>query len=230
MIVISFPKSGRTWLRVMLDRVGIKLTYSHDKAMYGYGCINTKDLLFRKEKYKKHHIVFLVRDPRDTIVSAYIQMTRRQPEKEEKYEGSISQFIRDGRLGIRKILRFHSIWHENREVPLRFHLVRYEDLHAETFDTLSKVIKFIGTKTVSDSTISNAVEFGRFDNMQELERLGKLRGKYGKMLFPKDEKDTETFKVRRGKVGGYVDYLTPDDIEYCNKCMREDDNPYYADN
>jgi len=40
-------------------------------------------------------------------------------------------------------------------------------------------------------------------------------------LMPRDKNDPESFKTRRGKVGGYVDYLTPQDIEFLDAKMRE---------
>jgi hypothetical protein len=35
-------------------------------------------------------------------------------------------------------------------------------------------------------------------------------------LAPKDPTNTDTYKTRRGKIGGYVDYLTPDDVAKIN--------------
>ena len=33
--------------------------------------------------------------------------------------------------------------------------------------------------------------------------------------------DPESFKVRRGKVGGFTDYLNGDDLAYANEAMRK---------
>jgi hypothetical protein len=38
------------------------------------------------------------------------------------------------------------------------------------------------------------------------------------MLRTSSAADPESFKVRRGKVGGFRDYLAPDDIAYIDAC------------
>ena len=39
------------------------------------------------------------------------------------------------------------------------------------------------------------------------------------LLQPGDVSDPESYKVRKGKVGGYADYLASDDIEYATQAM-----------
>ena len=41
-----------------------------------------------------------------------------------------------------------------------------------------------------------------------------------KRLTPRDKGDPETYKVRRGKIGGYVDYLSPDDVAFCHAMLE----------
>ena len=36
-----------------------------------------------------------------------------------------------------------------------------------------------------------------------------------------NQQDAESFKTRKGKVRGYVDYLTPEQVEYLNQKMCE---------
>ena len=40
--VISFPKSGRTWLRVMLDRLGVSMHYTHAGSQHSLGVHHQK--------------------------------------------------------------------------------------------------------------------------------------------------------------------------------------------
>jgi hypothetical protein len=47
--------------------------------------------------------------------------------------------------------------------------------------------------------------------MQQLEAVG---GFGSKILQPRDREDRETFKVRQGKVGGFREYLSPQDQNY----------------
>jgi len=48
-----------------------------------------------------------------------------------------------------------------------------------------------------------------------------------KKLRPRDSRDEESFKVRKGKVGGYVDYLDPADRAFVDRVIRELDDPYW---
>ena len=63
-----------------------------------------------------------------------------------------------------------------------------------------------------------ALDFSRFENMQRLEAAGAFDSK---ILRPGDVRDPESFKVRRGKVGGYRDYLSAEDQEYAAEALTE---------
>jgi hypothetical protein len=47
--------------------------------------------------------------------------------------------------------------------------------------------------------------------MQKLEAAGAFDSK---ILHPGDVRDPESFKVRRGKIGGYCEYLSAEDQKY----------------
>ena len=49
------------------------------------------------------------------------------------------------------------------------------------------------------------------------------------MLYPKDTNDQDTYKTRKGKVGGFEEYFNREDIAYCNQVMKEFPNPFYWD-
>jgi len=63
-----------------------------------------------------------------------------------------------------------------------------------------------------------ALEFSRFENMQKLEAAGAFDSK---ILLPGDVRDPESFKVRRGKVGGYREYLSLEDQRYAADALTE---------
>ena len=44
--------------------------------------------------------------------------------------------------------------------------------------------------------------------------------KYKGALTPRDVRNPNSYKVRRGKVGGFVDYLSPEDIAYCDEVLK----------
>lgn len=223
-IVISFPKSGRTWLRVILDKLNIHIEYTHDGSEHAKQ-ISYRDFSSDKTKYKEKKVIFLVRDPRDTLVSGYFQATKRL----KIYDGSISDFLRDERHGMKKIIRFHDIWFDNQHVPKDLLINTYEDMHKDTLSVLKRVVSFLQREYLKDKQLTESIEFAKFENMQLLEKEGFFSEKYGSILTPADLHDQESYKVRRGKIGGYTDYLNEKDIEYCNECMKSADNSSYRE-
>ena len=102
-ILISIPKSGRTWVRTFLNayfsyKVGRqfsldftdrgesgvpRIIYSHDRFEHrtkgnAWDRLRKKYLIPRRA-LRKRPIVLLARDPRDTFVSYFVQLTRRNP-------------------------------------------------------------------------------------------------------------------------------------------------------
>jgi hypothetical protein len=214
-VLVSFPKSGRTWLRVMLDAANVHIDYTHDRSGH-QGQRHLSEMGHDKSAYKDRRVVLLVRDPRDVVVSGYFQATKRIG----VYDGSISDFIRDPKHGIEKIIIFNSDWFSSAGIPKDFHLIQYEDMHARLREVLTEVIRFADPgRRLPD--LDKIMELGRFENMQEMENSGELAKKYGKILKPGDPTDVESFKCRKGKVGGYADYLSEDDIEYCDMMMAK---------
>ena len=127
--------------------------------------------------------------------------------------------------GFDSLLRYYTVWEEQRTTPGGFLLVRYEDLHEDAPRELRRALEFVGLTDVSDETIDEAVRFSSFDSMRKMEREQTFR--HGKMK-PADKNDTESYKTRKGKVGGYVDYLTDDQIAELNAKMAERLPPFYG--
>lgn len=221
LVVVSFPRSGRTWMRVLLDRIGVYLTYSHDESGH-----QKRQSLSRmetdKSAYASHKVILLIRDPRDVAVSGYFLASHRR----KLFDGSLSEFLRDPRHGLHKILHFNRTWFDNRGVPSDFLLVRYERLHSDLWAVLQRILAFADQR-VDDQALKEAIEFCRFENMQRLERRGDFEEEYG-VLLTSHGKDPSALKTRRGKVGGYQDVLSPLDRDYCDRVIRESGYPLMA--
>ena len=211
-VVISFPKSGRTWLRVMLDQYGLSVNWSHA----GAGHVNGRPIgkLSTSEARKYRRVLFLHRDPRDTVVSGYYQKIFRR----DGYSGSMSDFIRDPRHGIEKVLRYNEMWIALARTRSQMMVESYENLQADTEGSLGRIVAFFG-KPVDSVRIRDIVEANRFDKMQAREREGEYARTYGKILAPSNPMEPDSFKVRKGKVGGYREELTPEDIAYCDAAI-----------
>ena len=221
--LISYPKAGRTWLRAMMGHAlqhhfglyHVPITeleqfhderseiprirvYHDDVRRLGVA----SDLSYDKRKYRGKSVVLLVRDPRDIVVSVFFHLKKR-----DLLVGTdLGDFLAQECSGFGTVLEFHRIWRDNLHVPQRLLVVRYEDLHDNAGRELRRVLDFAGLPAIADHEIAEAVRFGRFDNMQQMEREGRFETY---RLRTRTPGELDSFKVRRGKVGGYVDYLTP---------------------
>ena len=210
--VVSFPKSGRTWLRVMLTNAGVEVDYSHGGSDHIAG--RTPDeLRSQLETFLRRPVLFLLRDPLDTAVSGFFQASKRL----QKYDGDIHTFLRSPQHGLEKIVRFNLLWLENQGRFRDFCVLGYEDMHEQPAAELRKAISFLTGREPGPGIVEKAVEAGRFDNMRKVEARGEGAATYGDWLAPVDASDTDTFKTRRGVVGGWRDYLNEDDARYAEE-------------
>lgn len=244
--IISYPKSGRTWLRLLIGKTlcenfnldekllldTLKLTkaakilpsiWTHDGAGIGSGPHFVR-FITDKSIFQDKKVIFLCRNPKDVMVSYFFHATKRIPEF-TNYTGSISEFIRSQGYGIKKLIAFYQLWYKNKNIPEDFLLIRYEDMHKDPHKVLKKVLEFMGAKDIREEVIENAVNFGRFDNLKKME----IKKEFSKTIIqPGDVKDDESYKMRKGKIGGYVDYLSQEDIDYIDKVIAEMGCPFYG--
>jgi len=235
--VVSFPKSGRTWLRVMMavaeagargeapERVVQEWLDSEAPRLNGVPVLFTHGLsapvdepaaamsLFLAYIGDRRRI-FLVRDPRDTVVSYYFGLTSRARRSAIPESTSLGSFLQRAPYGIERILLFNQACSASlRDDPGPALLLAYEDLHRDTVGSLRAVLDFLEAAPAGDDVLRSAVEYGRFENMQRLERDGSFQA-HNRRLVARHPDDPESYKTRRGEVGGYRDYLSAEEIAY----------------
>lgn len=195
---VSFPKSGRTWVRSMLKQTGCRAWWTHDGAGYGRGS-HWQDLITGGQIWRGARVFLLLRDPRDTAVSGYRQLTERLG---KPYDGSMSDFIRDPRYGVEKIARFNLSWLQRLNDTERGHLSSYELFSEDPHRELAALHRFFMDREPDAAVVRIAVEMNSFSRMHAIERAQGL--------------EPEKMKARRGKIGGHRDDLTDDDLAYCD--------------
>src|SRR5437868_3929807 len=235
-IILSVPKSGRTWLRAFLcayfcKRFGLEFTlrpdryheeriprviFSHDVFEHRtkgdrWDKLRGKYLVPRRE-LNRAKIILLVRDPRDCFVSLYLQLTKRDPNAPIKLgQKTVSEMLRDRRFGMHAIINAMNDWINEFSGRDNFSLIRYEAMRASPAEHFRDLLAVLGESSAEANIFQGALEFSRFENMQKLEAAGAFDSN---ILHPGDVRDPESFKVRRGKVGGYREYLSIQDQEY----------------
>ncbi|MDJ0785978.1 MAG: sulfotransferase domain-containing protein [Myxococcota bacterium] len=247
-MVLSRAKSGRTWVRAMLSRLYQQRYGLPEAQLIEFDNFHAQDpaiprVLFThgyylrerlatpgwQERFRDKKAFFLVRHPCDVAVSEYFQSTKRASDhKRELYgvEGDheMFDFVMNGPLGIRSVIEYLNGWEEVVRGLPRHLVLRYEDLRARPVESVGKAAEFLQAP-FSASEIEAAVEFTSFDKLKELERSDF----YGnKRLQPRDPDDPDSFKVRRGKVGGYRDYFSPEQIATMEALVRDQLSPAYG--
>jgi hypothetical protein len=74
----------------------------------------------------------------------------------------------------------------------------------------------------SEEEIRAAVEWGSFDNLQKLETSGTFNQGGMKLV---NANDPSTFKVRRGKVGGYREDFNAEQVAELEALVRDNISP-----
>jgi hypothetical protein len=91
-------------------------------------------------------------------------------------------------------------------------------MHKSPKTVLQAVAAFAET-ALNDEAAALIATNRTFERMQLAEANGELAKQYGEILRPGDRGDTESFKVRRGLVGGYRDYLSSNDLSWCEAVL-----------
>lgn len=230
-IFLSFPKSGRTWVRYFLGKYlerlyGIGFSFDYARVFMpkkvnrflfthaSYFEADIRSLESDLQRYKNKHVCLLVRDPRDVVVSFF-----HHNKKRKSYLGggemTADEFIRHKQLGISRIVEYLNEVYKLQHLFKEFEIIRYEDLQSEK-NTFKKIISFIG-QPYDDAAFTYAIQESSFDNMRKTEREKQVDTD---ILQPTDINDTNSYKVRKGKVGSYVDELSLEQIEYCNRVAK----------
>ncbi|MGD8415716.1 MAG: sulfotransferase domain-containing protein [Pseudomonadales bacterium] len=240
-VFLSRAKSGRTWVRVLLShlyqqRFGLPeselLEYDNYRrraagapvvAMsHGHGLSGLLDNEAHRARLRTKPVVLLLRDPRDVAVSEYFQSTRRASRYKralydtEGYE-SPYRFVMSSPAGLGPICDQLNLWHRTLGDWPNLHWLRYESLRADPAGELARLCGFLG-EDFSRQAIDAAVAFGSFESLKRKERENFFDSQ---RLRAGRADDPDSFKVRRGKVGGYRDYFAPDEIDEIDARLAE---------
>jgi len=252
-VIVSFGKSGRTWLRVMLSRFYQVRHGLSERHLIGFDNLHRRNrdiprLFFTHDNYVKDwtgnerdksdyagsRVVLLVRHPADVAVSQYHQWRHRMKPRKKTINDypdhgedvSMFDFVMGERGGLPRIVGFMNDWAaESGRLPA-LHVVRYEDLRARPEETLGGILDFLGTPA-SDAELKEAVGFASFDNMRRMEEKRTFWLSGGRMV-PKDRSNPDSYKVRRGKVGGFRDYFDDEQNARIEAWVREHLSPVYG--
>lgn len=209
----SYPRSGSTWLRFMLNEllVGQASGFNnvnealpdvgkHASALPvlpGSGRLIKTHESFRPE-YKK--AIYLVRDARDVMLSEF-SYQKALGFAEDDLDAYIPRFL-DGKVNpfgswIHHVHSWLDARDSNRAEIL---LVHFQELRGDSENTLDEILSFLG-RPVSREKIRQAIANNAVERMREKEKVSpqkaSARGRF----------------IGSGSVGGWQEKLTPQQIE-----------------
>lgn len=252
-VIIVHPKSGGTWLRVMLFRLfqrkydlparrvmktdelqrynqALPLFivsnghYSYEAAVYE---------VLTRERVDDKRLVFLARHPCDVAVSWYLQFTRRiSAAKRELILHDLRQPI-----DYKTISRWEFVMHPELGLP---GLIAYHNRWAEFFAGRDNglIVRYEDLRAHTRATLQRiAASLGEVFSSEELDeavefasfdnlrQLEEANYFHNAGLRLQDRNDPNRYKVRRGKVGGFRDDFEPAQADAMAAMVQERLNP-----
>ena len=188
----SFPRSGNTWLRNLLEECTNKQSGSiyqdlvMDRNSDGI-VIKTHD----SDSFRYTHALHLIRNPFDAIYSFYLY-TLQVENKQVEWDSYV--------INKTNLWKQHTVYWKNCEMPVL--RIRYEDLINNTHNELERILKWMNIEYTYDG-VENAIEYS---NIQL------LRKKYpviGEKFF------------REGKIGGGLFHFSDNQKRFVSENLSE---------
>jgi hypothetical protein len=166
-------------------------------------------------KEPKGRYLFLLRDPKDLLVSTYNQYKYRQLDHVHG-KGTFSEFIRCD-VGASKTLHAYNKWYNVWSQDPASGVVYYEDMVADPINMFSDLFDWFG-EDYTPAQLAEAVKFGEFENLRRLSKEQYFNVAHLNAIDPDDEL---TYKFRVGKVGRGDALIPEEDREYVEQLFSE---------
>ena len=211
--LVSYPRSGSVWTRFLIATVinGRSPDFIRMNALLPdiYGASRRHLSRLARPRLMKSHeyfdpryrrVIYLVRDPRDVVISYHeFQKKRKMIPENCPLESYVERFV-EGGLDPFGTWREHvGSWLGARSGLPCFLLVRYEDLKSTTVSELRRIADFIGLHA-DDAQLAMAAEQCSFAAMRKLEQVQAREGMIDRSRLSRPA-------LRSGVAGGWRNQL-----------------------
>ncbi len=211
--LVSYPKSGNTWLRFILAYLknGTSTTINFHQlenivpdvyvskdiidTQKSGRIIKTHDIFF--EGYPR--VIYIHRDYRDALISYYYFVLAYK-----FFDGTFSEFIRSN------IVLRHGSWKQHikamkkykQENPDKILVLSYESLLNNFDKSVESINRFCGFK--------KEVDLNKLKEKTSFSELKKIENEFGSRFMS----NTKQNFVREGKSGGWKDFYSKEDLDF----------------
>ncbi|XP_031240046.1 bile salt sulfotransferase 1 isoform X1 [Mastomys coucha] len=236
LFILSYPKSGTNWLIVIVcliqtkgDPKWIQSVPIWDRSPWiesdvGYTEVINKEgprlmsshlpiHLFPKTFFSsKAKVIYIIRDPRDVLVSGYFFWRKTNLIKNPDSLGTYFEWFLKGNVLFGSWFEHIRGWLSMREWD-NFLVLYYEDMKKDTKGTIKKICEFLGKKLEEDE-LDLVLKYSSFQAMKE--------NKMSTFSFVTEDVVTNGLKLmRKGITGDWKNHFTVAQAEIFDKVFQE---------
>lgn len=241
-VIVSFPKSGRTFIRAMLARLYQRRFGIDERALLEFPTLrrappNVPSVLFTHwgdamrgpdairidpSQFAGKKVILIARHPGDIAVSRYHHLKHRSRDRARRRLAGqpLESFVWAAQGGIPSIVAFLNRFAALPELTV----LRYEDFIAKPEQSLGRLARTIGVNA-GKADIADAVRFGSVPSLKQREREGYFTSSRLRRARKSDERSG---KVRSGTSGGYRAELDADTAAAIDAYLFENLDPRFG--